>query len=117
LASGACVAYHEWGAAAVTAACPRTCREIFVENMVNAMNILALFGNVGWMEILIILVVVLILFGGKRLPELARGLAKGIKSFKKEMKSVGDEMKDAMSSDDDTLDSEDNSNEDKSPKS
>lgn len=80
-----------------------------------ATNMLALFGRVGWMEILIILIAVLLLFGGKRLPELARGLARGIKSFRKEMKSVGDEMKDAMSTDDDTPDSSEDSD-DETPK-
>jgi sec-independent protein translocase protein TatA len=89
-----------------------------MENMDNATNILALFGRVGWMEILIILVAILLLFGGKKLPELARGLARGIKSFKKEMKGVGDEMRDAMNTDDDSPCSppDDTKNED-SPKS
>jgi len=39
-------------------------------------------GWVGGPEIIIILVVVLLLFGGKKIPELARGLGKGIKDFK-----------------------------------
>ena len=84
--------------------------------MDNATMLLAFFNRIGWMEILIILVAVLLLFGGRKLPELARGLAKGIKSFKKEMKSVGDEVRDAMSTDDDTLDSPEESNNDDSPK-
>ncbi|CUS94591.1 sec-independent protein translocase protein TatA [Candidatus Kryptonium thompsonii] len=41
-----------------------------------------MFG-LGWQELLLILIVLLILFGGKRLPELARGLGSGIKEFKK----------------------------------
>jgi len=81
----------------------------------NHATMLALFGRIGGWEILIILVAILLLFGGKRLPELARGLAKGIKSFKKEMKSVSSEVKDAMSTDDDTLDSE-NSDDDSDKK-
>jgi len=44
--------------------------------------ILALF-NLGGGEIILILAVVLILFGAKRLPELARGLGQGIREFKK----------------------------------
>lgn len=40
-------------------------------------------GWIGGPEIVIILVVVLLLFGGKKIPELARGLGKGIKDFKK----------------------------------
>ncbi len=39
-------------------------------------------GKLGGMEILIILVIVLLLFGGKKIPELMKGLGKGIKEFK-----------------------------------
>ena len=41
-----------------------------------------MFGSLGMPEILLILLVVLILFGAKRIPELARGLGKGIREFK-----------------------------------
>ena len=41
----------------------------------------------GW-EIPIIVIVILILFGGKKIPELMRGLGKGVKSFKEGMKEV-----------------------------
>ena len=41
-----------------------------------------LFLNMGTPEILVIMFVVLLLFGGKKLPELARGLGKGIREFK-----------------------------------
>ncbi|CUT02888.1 twin-arginine translocase TatA/TatE family subunit [Candidatus Chrysopegis kryptomonas] len=44
-----------------------------------------MFG-LGWQELLLILIVLLILFGGKRLPELARGLGSGIKEFKKALR-------------------------------
>lgn len=44
---------------------------------------LLLFSGLGWVEILIILGVVLLLFGAKRIPEIARSLGKGIKEFKK----------------------------------
>ncbi len=40
-------------------------------------------GGIGWKEILLILFVVVLLFGAKRLPELARGMGKSIKEFKK----------------------------------
>jgi len=40
-------------------------------------------GNIGFKEILIILLIVLILFGAKKIPELAKGLGSGVKEFKK----------------------------------
>lgn len=47
---------------------------------------LPLLGIIGMQEILIIAIVVLVLFGGKKIPELMRGLGSGIKSFKEGMK-------------------------------
>lgn len=49
----------------------------------------------GW-EWIIILLVIVILFGGKKIPELAKGLGKGIKNFKSEMKD--DSVEEAESS-------------------
>ena len=43
-------------------------------------------------ELIIILVIVLLLFGGKKIPELMRGLGKGVKSFKQGMKEAKDEI-------------------------
>ena len=43
-------------------------------------------------ELLVILFVVLVLFGGKKLPELARGLGKGFKEFKKAQKEIQNEI-------------------------
>ncbi len=40
-------------------------------------------GNIGFNELLIILVIVFLLFGAKKIPELAAGLGKGLKEFKK----------------------------------
>lgn len=51
------------------------------------------FGSIGMPELLIILLVVLLLFGAKRLPELARGLGKGIREFKDATKQVEKEFK------------------------
>lgn len=48
----------------------------------------------GW-EIILILAVVLILFGAKKLPELAKGLGTGIKEFKKATREVSDEIQNA----------------------
>jgi sec-independent protein translocase protein TatA len=58
----------------------------------NAM--LAVFGIGGW-EVILILAVVLILFGAKKLPDLAKGLGTGIKEFKKATREVTDEIHNA----------------------
>lgn len=50
------------------------------------------FLNMGGSEIVLILVVVLLLFGGKKLPELARGLGKGIREFKDASEGVKREI-------------------------
>ena len=49
----------------------------------------------GW-EIVLILAMALLLFGSKKLPELAKGLGQGIKEFKKATRDVTDEMNNAM---------------------
>jgi len=54
-----------------------------------------MFGNLGAGEIILILLVVLILFGAKKIPELAKGLGKGMSEFKKGLKEVENEIKDA----------------------
>lgn len=46
------------------------------------------FGNLGFGEILIILVIVLLLFGAKRIPEIAGSMGKGIREFKKSLTDV-----------------------------
>ena len=52
-----------------------------------------LFMNLGPTEILIIALVVLLLFGGKKIPELMKGLGKGVKNFKEGMNEVTDVTK------------------------
>lgn len=56
------------------------------------MRTLLLFQNFGLWEVVIIALVVLLLFGGKKIPELMSGLGKGVKSFKKGMNEVEDEI-------------------------
>ena len=48
------------------------------------MNLLFL-GGIGWGELLLIVLAILLLFGGKKLPELMRGMGKGVKEFKDAM--------------------------------
>ena len=59
-----------------------------------------LIGSIGFQEILVIALVVLLLFGGKKIPELMKGLGKGVRSFKEGMNEIektpdekGDETK------------------------
>ena len=49
---------------------------------------LLILGNIGGVEILLIVLLVLLLFGGKKIPELMKGVGKGVKSFKDGMKEV-----------------------------
>lgn len=51
-----------------------------------------LFMNFGTGEILIIVFVILLLFGGKKIPELMKGLGKGVRSFKQGMNDITDEI-------------------------
>ena len=58
------------------------------------MKNLLLFQNIGIWEVLIIAFVVLLVWGGKKIPELMKGLGKGVKSFKEGMSEVEKEIKD-----------------------
>lgn len=51
-----------------------------------------MFGNIGTGEILLILLIVLIFFGAKKIPELAQGLGKGIREFRKATRDIQDEI-------------------------
>jgi sec-independent protein translocase protein TatA len=55
-------------------------------------SILLLFGGLGTGEIILIALVVLLLFGGKKIPELMKGIGKGVKSFKEGMSGLEDEL-------------------------
>lgn len=50
------------------------------------------FGSIGMPELVIIFTIVLLIFGGKKLPELARGLGKGIREFRRATTEVQDEI-------------------------
>ena len=60
------------------------------------MNLGIIAGWLGGQEILIILIIVVILFGGRKIPELMKGLGKGMKEFKDATKS-DDDVKDQKS--------------------
>ena len=53
-------------------------------------------GSIGPTELIIVFVIILLIFGGKKLPELARGLGKGIREFKRATREVEDEIKDEI---------------------
>ena len=57
-------------------------------------------GQIGMPEIIVILLVVIILFGARKLPEIGGALGKAIREFKKTSKDVQDDVKDAVKQDD-----------------
>jgi sec-independent protein translocase protein TatA len=59
-----------------------------------------MFAFLGWPEIIGILIIVLVLFGAKKVPELMKGLGSGIKEFKKASREVQDEVQRAIEDDD-----------------
>ena len=61
-------------------------------NLKSMLNTILLFA-LGTPEIILIALVVLLIFGGKKIPELMRGLGKGVSQFKKGMKEMDDEIK------------------------
>lgn len=58
--------------------------------MTDVLGFIPLF--IGTQEIIIIAIIILLLFGGKKIPELMKGLGKGVKSFKDGMNEVSDEI-------------------------
>ncbi len=62
------------------------------------MNILGFLGPIGTGEIIVIVLVILLLFGGKKIPELMKGIGKGVKSFKDGINGLEDEINNAGSS-------------------
>ena len=57
------------------------------------MNQLLFIGNLGTGEIIIIAIIVLLLFGGKKIPGLMKGIGKGVKNFKDGVKGIEDDIK------------------------
>ena len=58
----------------------------------NTLFISPLLCGLGWGEIVLIVLVILLLFGGKKIPELMKGLGKGVKSFKSGLSEVENEI-------------------------
>jgi sec-independent protein translocase protein TatA len=58
----------------------------------NTLFISPLLFGLGWGEIVLIVLVILLLFGGKKIPELMKGLGKGVKSFKSGLSEVENEI-------------------------
>lgn len=56
------------------------------------MNHLLSIGNLGAGEIIVIALIVLLLFGGKKIPELMKGLGKGVRSFKEGMNNIENDI-------------------------
>jgi sec-independent protein translocase protein TatA len=54
-------------------------------------------GSIGITELLLILVIVLLIFGGRKIPELARGLGEGIRNFRQAVREDPEEKKDRPS--------------------
>jgi sec-independent protein translocase protein TatA len=59
-----------------------------------------LLGVIGGPEIIVILLIVLVLFGGKKIPELMKGLGKGVKEYKKAMNGLEEEVDNITQADD-----------------
>ena len=60
------------------------------------MQTLLLFLNMGGYEILLIILVILIFFGAKKIPELARGMGRGIREFKDATREITTELEDSV---------------------
>jgi sec-independent protein translocase protein TatA len=70
------------------------------------------FGSIGMPELIIGLVVILLLFGAKRVPELARGLGSGVREFKKGQQEGEVEKKEEDENDDEQLEASKNGHDD-----
>jgi len=69
-----------------------------LKKTLNALNqyimssVFLFLSSIGAPEIIIVALIVLLLFGGKKIPELMKGLGKGVRSFKAGMKDIDDEI-------------------------
>ncbi|SFG51195.1 Sec-independent protein translocase subunit TatA/TatB [Pontibacter chinhatensis] len=65
-------------------------------------NILLFIGGLGGTEVVLILFVILLLFGAKRIPELAKGLGRGIREFKDATKEIKSDIENSVKDDSST---------------
>ncbi|SHN21997.1 sec-independent protein translocase protein TatA [Cyclobacterium lianum] len=63
------------------------------------MNTLGFIQNIGGGSLVVIVLVVILLFGAKRIPELARGLGRGIREFKDATKEIQDDLEEGLKED------------------
>lgn len=63
------------------------------------MDYLLFIGGIGSTEVIVILAVVLLLFGGKKIPELMRGVGKGIREFNSARANLKEELEEGMRED------------------
>ena len=63
------------------------------------MSLMASFMNLAGPDLIVILLIILVLFGAKKLPELARGMGSAIKEFQKAKDEFGDELQSASKTD------------------
>ena len=62
-------------------------------------NVLGFIGGLGGTEVMLILLAILLLFGAKKIPELARGLGKGIREFKDATKEIKNDIENSSKED------------------
>lgn len=60
------------------------------------MDLILFIGGLGGTEVMLIMAVILIFFGSKKIPELARGLGKGIREFKDATREIKDELEESV---------------------
>lgn len=68
--------------------------------MNTMLNTLLFFGNLGGGELILIALIVLLLFGGKKIPELMRGMGRGIREFNQAKDGMREEIRKGMNEED-----------------
>ncbi len=67
--------------------------------MIAMTNVLGFIGGLGGTEVMLILLAILLLFGAKKIPELAKGLGKGIREFKDATKEIKSDIENSAKDD------------------